>query len=240
MTACPNRSTASVLPLGSKPILSKAWSAESATRRRLPRGGYLFRPGDPADFLYFVEDGLVKLSVCSETGRDLTLSLYGAGEFFGEEIVLAGSERFAFAVAIEDASLLAFSRARVRELSERDREVALFLTRLVSERLSDSARQMEALAWNTVPARLAAALLRLARRGGFRGAIDPRGRMDPDGTRVQLRITHQELANLIGSTRETTTATLSAFRRRGWIDLVRREILLLRPDLLSAAAHSQS
>jgi CRP/FNR family transcriptional regulator len=176
----------------------------------------------------------MKLSRSSETGRDLTLGIYSPGDFFGEECTLDGAERFASAVALESSVLMAIPRAHVRDASNRDRGVALFLTRLLSARLRDSARQMEAFAWGTVPSRLAATILRLARPDG---AAEPDSGRSAGAAHARLKMTHFELANLIGSTRETTTATLSAFRRHGWIDLVRREIVVLRPDLLAGAAY---
>ncbi len=199
----------------------------AATHRRFSRGGYVYRFGEDADPLYIVESGLIKLTLCSTSGRDLTLCLYGAGEIFGEETVFEDSQRVSYAVAVEPSTLLAIPRHRVHELLVRDANVSAFLTRLLASRVAESVRQIEKLAWSPVPARLAEALLRLARRAGV---------SDPAGTRVDLRITHQELANLIGSTRETTTATLNDFRRRGLIEFVRRQIVLLRPDVLSTLA----
>ncbi|MFN0152700.1 MAG: Crp/Fnr family transcriptional regulator [bacterium] len=215
-------------PAGAEQDQAHATLARAATtRRRISRGGYVYRFGEAADPLYIVESGLIKLAVCSTSGRDLTLGLYGAGEIFGEETVFEDSHRVSFAIAVETSTLLAIPRPRVHELLIRDASVSAFLTRLLARRVAESARQIEKLAWSPVPARLAEALLRLARRAGV---------ADPAGTRVDLRITHQEIANLIGSTRETTTATLNDFRRRGLIEFVRRQIVLLRPDLLSSLA----
>jgi len=215
-------------PRGAEPDQPHACLARAAsTRRRVARGAYVYRFGDTADPLYVVETGLIKLTLCSPSGRDLTLGLYGAGEIFGEESVFDDSRRVSFAIAVESSTLLAIPRARVHELLIRDASVSAFLTRLLASRVAESVRQIEKFAWSPVPARLAEALLRLARRAGV---------SDPAGTRVDLRITHQELANLIGSTRETTTATLNDFRRRGLIEFVRRQIVLLRPDVLSSLA----
>jgi CRP/FNR family transcriptional regulator, cyclic AMP receptor protein len=197
------------------------------SKRRVARGGFVYRYGDAADPLYLVESGLVKLALCSASGRDLTLGLYGPGEVFGEEAVFESSERMSSAIAVEASVLVAIPRQFVHQLLERDSDVSAFLMRLLATRVRDSVSQIEKLAWSPVPARLAEALLRLASRAGVSDAV---------GTRVDLTITHQELANLIGSTRETTTATLNEFRRRGLIEFVRRQIVLLRPDLLSSLA----
>jgi CRP/FNR family transcriptional regulator len=195
--------------------------------RRVDRGGFVYRFGDAADPLYLVESGLVKLALCSASGRDLTLGLYGPGEIFGEEAVFENAERISSAIAVESSVLIAIPGHVVHRLLERDSEVSAFLMRLLATRVRDSVSQIEKLAWSPVPARLAEALLRLASRAGVSDAV---------GTRVDITITHQELANLIGSTRETTTATLNEFRRRGLIEFVRRQIVLLRPDLLSSLA----
>jgi CRP-like cAMP-binding protein len=227
MAACPNHMKAAVLQHGLRSLDAGLWLRESTGRKRAHRGDFLYRPGEPADPLYVVEEGLVKVSVCSSTGRDLTLGLYGPGEVFGEEAVLEDGRRVAFATALQPSVLIVVPRARLHAVIARDKEAASLLTRLLAARVRDSIRQLESIAWTPVPSRLAAALLRLAERNG----VAEGGR-----TRLNLRLTHQELANLIGSTRETTTATLNGFRRRGWITLVRRSIVLVRPDLLAALA----
>ncbi len=227
MAACPDHLKAAVLHQGFRNLELGPWLREGAGRKRVGRGAILYRPGEAADPLYIVEEGLVKISVCSSSGRDLTLGLYGPGEVFGEESVLEDGRRMAFATALHPSLLVVVPRARLHALLERHKEVASLLTRLLATRVKDSIRQLESLVWSPVPARLAGALLRLAERNGV---------AESGGTRVDLRITHQELANLIGSTRETTTATLNEFRRRGWISIVRRSIVLLRPAPLAALA----
>jgi len=227
MAACPNHLKAAVLRHGLPDAPNGSWLKENTPKRRVPRGTFVYRPGDPADPLYMVEEGLVKVSVSSPSGRDLTVGLYGPGEVFGEEAVLEDGRRVAFATALEPCLLVALPRARLHQLLARDQEIGAYLTRLLAARVKESIRQLESIAWNPVPSRLAGALLHLAARNGA---------PDGAGTRVTLRMTHQELANLIGSTRETTTATLNDFRRRGLINVVRRHIVLLKPDLLSALA----
>ena len=227
MAACPDHLKAAVLKQGFREVNLSPWLREGAARKKVPRGAFIYRPGEAADPLYIVEEGLVKISVCSATGRDLTLGLYGPGEVFGEEAVLEDGHRMAFAAALQPSLLIVVPRARLHQRIEQDREVASLLTRLLAARVKDSIRQLESIAWNPVPSRLAAALLRLAERNGV---------AESAGMRVDLRITHQEIANLIGSTRETTTATLNGFRRRGWITVVRRSIVLVRPDHLATIA----
>lgn len=224
MTACPNRSSATLLPPGFRTALAAFWSPEGSFRRRVPKGGFLFAPGEPADPLFLIEEGAVKLSVSSRAGRDLTVGLFGPGDVFGEEAILEDATRVAFAVALEPTVLATLPRRRLHQLLDRDRDTALFFARLLAARLREATRRAEEIALSPVPARLARALLRLAgpSAGGAAGA-----------PASGVRITHQELANLIGSTRETTTATLNAFRRRGWIALAHRRILLLRPDALA-------
>ena len=227
MAACPDHLKAAVLKQGFRDLELGLWLREGAGRRKIPRGTFLYRPGETADPLYVIEEGLVKISVCSTSGRDLTLGLYGPGEIFGEDAVLEDGRRMAFATALQSSLLVVVPRARLHALLERDRDVASLLTRLLAARVKDSVRQLESIVWNSVPSRLAGALLRLAERNGV---------AESAGTRVDLRLTHQELANLIGSTRETTTSTLNAFRRRGWITLVRRSIVIVRPDRLASLA----
>jgi CRP/FNR family transcriptional regulator len=227
MAACPERSKSAILRPGTRPLLTALWRQEGSYRRHLARNETLFRAGEPADSLYIVEDGVIKLSIGSSSGKDLTVGLFGPGEILGEEVVAEPPERAAYGVALDRSVIVAVPRARVRLALERDRDVAVFLARLLAARIRDTALRLEELAWSTVSARLASAILRLGQMVG----VDEHA-----GISIGVRITHQEIANLIGSTRETTTATLNDFRRRGWVDFARHRIVILRHDLLERAA----
>jgi CRP/FNR family transcriptional regulator len=196
-------------------------------QRTLRRGSYLFMPGDPCDGLCVVLSGRLKLSRLQESGRELTLGMVEAGEFCGLECLVGLLEREASAQAMEDSRVMLISRARLQQLLAEQPALSLALVQLLGDKLRASQQVIERLLLKDVKARLAALLLDLARRCG-----EPA----ENGIQLRTRITHQELAGLIGSTRETTTATLNQFRRKRLIAVEGRQITIAAMDGLQRLA----
>jgi len=196
-------------------------------QRKLSRGSHLFLPGDPCDGLCVVLSGRLKLSRLQDSGRELTLAMVEPGELCGLECFEGLQERETSAQAMEDSRVLMISRGRLERLLIEQPELSLALVQLLGGSLRASQQVIERLLLKDVKARLAALLLDLARRCG---------QPAEDGIRLRARITHQEMAALIGSTRETTTATLNQFRRKRLIAVDRRQITIAAPDGLQRLA----
>jgi len=176
-------------------------------QRVYQRRQLIFKPRDRGDALYLIEDGQVKLSRFDERGREVTLAILESGEFFGEE-ALGGEEfRDAYAEALSEARTIKVSSADFESLMAENGELALAVSRQLTRRLFGAHARIESLAFSDVTARLADLLVRLAEEHG-----EP---LPGGGVRVYLELTHQELASLIASTRETTTTLLGKLRREG-------------------------
>lgn len=185
------------------------------------RGRALFRAGEPNEALFLLKRGRVQIVRESADGRRLVTAVLGPDTFFGE-MALVG-QRFpqdSTAVALEDTLVCVLSRHDLERLIEVHPRVGLRLLEHVSARLMEAEAAAEELAFKPVAARLAGALLRLAER-------------DPAWT---VHASHQELADMVASYRETVTLALNRFRDDGLVELERRCVRVVRPEGLRALA----
>jgi len=194
---------------------------------QLPRGQALFAEGEPGDRLYIVLAGKIKLGRTSADGRDNLLAVLGPGEMFGELSLFDPGPRAATATAVTDTVLIGLGHADLEPwLSERP-EVAAQLLRALAQRLRRTNEAMADLVFSDVPGRVAKALLDLAKRFG---------RPSPDGLHVTHDLTQEELAQLVGASRETVNKALADFQQRGWIRHEARAVMLLDVDRLTKRA----
>lgn len=183
------------------------------------RGKVFYEPHDPGEVLFLIKAGRVQLSRLSPDGRKLVVATLGPGTFFGEMALIAQAMHNTSAEAVEDSLICVMSRRDVESLLLSRPQVALRLVAALSERLQQLEAQSEALAFRSVPARLAAALLAAA-----------------GGTDQVQGLTHRDLAERIGAYRETVTFTLNEFQREGLVALGRQAIQILdRPRLVARA-----
>ncbi len=199
--------------------------ADRVELREAKRRDVIYLPGDPGNSLFLVHGGRIKVSKVTRDGKSLTLSYCGPAELFGENCLLDGGPRTEMAEAVENALLSAVSRTDFEDLITAYPALGLALTRLVIGRRRDLENKVEALVFRDVSSKLAELLVKLA---GEYGVEDSRGVM------VALKITHQELANLIGSTRETVSLTLSQFKRKRLITTEGRKVIISDAEALRA------
>jgi CRP/FNR family transcriptional regulator, cyclic AMP receptor protein len=173
-------------------------------KRRQP----IYLPGDPANTVYLLKAGRVKISRVTEDGKEFTLAILEPGEVFGELEVLEGTPRDTVAEALEDISVCVIQRKDFEEVLQNNPDLTIRLTKLIGFRLKKIENRIEDLVFRDVPTRVAHLLLSLSKEFG---------KQNEDGVRLSVKMTHQELANLIGSTRETVSATLNDFKRQGLI-----------------------
>lgn len=203
----------------------------TAGRASYQRGQIIFGPDSPGDTIYLLEAGRVKIARFDDGGREVTLAILEEGEFFGEEALATGRRGNSYAEAIEESRAWLLARAEFESILSTHPDVALTVARQMSDRLLGARAQIESLAFRDVPQRLAGVLVELGEKHGHR---DPSGRL-----RIQLRLTHQELASLVASTRETVTTLLGRFRREGLLDTDGRWLVLPNPEGLRAVARGR-
>jgi CRP/FNR family transcriptional regulator, cyclic AMP receptor protein len=198
---------------------------ERTVMHEVRRKEVLYLPGDAGDRIYLLKRGVVKISGLVEDGREVILALLRRGEVFGEEAVLEDAPRDHMAEAYEDALLCVLTRQDFRDLMRSNPDMAFKVTKLIGLRLRTFRNRVEGLLFKGAPARLAQVLVELAEEHGVQ---------DGRGTLLPLKLTQQDLASLIGVTRESVNLALADFRQRGLVETQGRMLRLLRPSDLRA------
>jgi len=185
---------------------------------KISKGNTLFKEGDKGDRLYVVLEGKLKLGTASGDGRENLLSILGPGEMFGELSLFDPQPRTSTATAVTDARLLALSHDQVIGLITAHPRVALELLERLAQRLRRSNEVLADLVFADVPGRVAKAIIDLGARFGSQ---------KEDGLHVNHDLTQEELAQLVGASRETVNKALADFASRGWVRLEPRAVVVM-------------
>ncbi len=196
-------------------------------RTALPRGRSIFEEGDRGDRLYVIGSGSVKLGRHSPDGRENLLAVLGPGEMFGELSLFDPGPRTATATAVNDAVLFELGHDELITWLEAHPPVAKHLLGALAHRLRRTNEVLGDLVFADVPGRVAKALLDLSTRFG---------ETTPEGLRVSHGLTQEEIAQLVGASRETVNKALADFATRGWIRRDGRAVVLLDVDRLERRA----
>jgi CRP-like cAMP-binding protein len=191
---------------------------------KIAKGSILFKEGDDGEHLYVIIDGKLKLGTSSGDGRENLLSILGPGEMFGELSLFDPGPRTSTATAVTDAKLLSLSHEKVIPWLKQNPEVSLQLLTRLSQRLRRTNEAVGDLVFSDVPGRVAKALIDLG---------DRFGKTTPEGLLVNHDLTQEELAQLVGASRETVNKALADFAGRGWLKLDGRSVLIADVDRLS-------
>jgi CRP-like cAMP-binding protein len=199
--------------------------AASAKRRRFGRAQAIFHKDDPGESLFIIEEGSVRIYLPSPQGADLTLAVLGPGDFFGDMALLDGGARSASATALEETNTLTLDRADFTAVLQSRPESAMAVLAAVAQRLREADEMAGDLAFLDVGGRVAKKLLELAASHGV---------ARPEGTLLDLSLTQEGLANMVGVTRESVNRHLSALRRRGVIASKGRRFVIRDEQALRA------
>jgi CRP/FNR family cyclic AMP-dependent transcriptional regulator len=214
-------------------LLSELSDEDTATFRPhahavfLRRGERLFDEGDLGDQLYMVIEGKVKLTRAASDGRESLVSVHGSGDMFGELAMFDPTYRTLAATAVTDARLAVIAHRDLRAVLATRPTVSLVLLKALAQRLRRVTESNTNLIFTDVPGRVAKALLELA---------DKFGTPQEDGMLVNHDLTQEELAQLVGASRETVNKALADFVARGWIQLSAKSVLLIDSDRLRRRA----
>ena len=178
---------------------------EEITEVNLSRGATLFYEGDPGDQLYFIVSGKMKLGRTASDGRENLVAVMGPGEIFGEMALFDPSPRSTSATAVSETRLDGLKHENLRKVIQRSPEVSAQLLQALARRLRRTNENLADLVFSDVPGRVAKALLDLA---------DRFGRPATDGILVAHELTQEELAQLVGASRETVNKALARHGRR--------------------------
>ncbi len=185
---------------------------------KLRKGQSLFKEGDDGDNLYVVSNGKVKLGTKSPDGRENLLMILGPGDMFGELSLFDSGPRTATATAVTDSKLLTLGQDKVIPWVREHPEVSLQLLARLASRLRRTNEVVGDLVFSDVPGRVAKALIDLGVKFGEKR---------PEGLFVNHDLTQEELAQLVGASRETVNKALADFAQRGWRRLEARSVMIL-------------
>ena len=182
-----------------------------------PRGTPIYLPGEHADSVNIVADGLVKLCHLTAEGKVSTLAFIKIGEMFGELSLLETGSRGEYCEAAADTTIIRIPRETLLPYMEKNMQFVVAITKIVGFRRRRIENRLKSLLFSSNQQRLAHLLLDLAEQ--FGSAVD-------EGVRIGLKLSHQELANLIGTTRETVTIMMGKMKADGMIGGKRESVVL--------------
>ncbi len=186
------------------------WMDRVTTMTTCERGRVFYRPNETGEVLFLLKKGRVQLYRISPEGKKLVINTLGPGSIFGEMAMVGQGMHNTFAEAIDDCTLCVMGRGDLERVLISKPEVGLRMVETLGRRLREAEARLEDIAFKNIPARLASLLLRLQQEHG--NTIEG--------------YTHQDLAEMIGTYRETTTQTLNNFKRDGLLDIGRKRLEL--------------
>lgn len=200
---------------------------ELLTEQVVVKGGVLFQEDEPGDHLFLILEGKVKLGHASADGRESLMAILGPGEMFGELSLFDPGLRTSTATALTEARVLRLGNTQFMPWLAGRPEVAAALLQTLARRLRRTNEAMADLVFSDVPGRVAKALMELGEKFGT---------LIPSGLLVTHDMTQEELAQLVGASRETVNKALADFAQRGWITLESRQVLILDIERLGKRA----
>ncbi len=188
------------------------------TKRRTFRAGeVIFHRDDPGQVLYMIKEGKVKICIISPDGQEVSLTVFGKGEYFGEFALLDGLPRSTDAVALEKVECYTLQRSDFHNTILKNPKIAILILEALSKRLRNTNQMVEDLIFLDVYGRVAKKLLELAEAHGVK--VD-------NGVRIDVRLTQQELAAMVGASRESVNKVLGYFTDKNFISTDKHRITI--------------
>lgn len=191
--------------------------------RKYKKKMIIFMEGEPADYIYFILQGKIKLSKISAEGQEKIVQIIQEGQFFGEVPVLDGGTHPLTAETLEEAEIGLLGIEEFRSYLFQYPQLTYGVMEIMAKRMRQSFRQIKNLALKNTHSRLASRLFKLSREYGVEMG---------EGIFIKASFTHQDLANMIGTSRETVSRILRDFEKSGAIKIVRQKITIISMDQL--------
>ena len=191
----------------------------AAKRRTFRAGEVIFHRDDPGQVLYMIKEGKVKICIISPDGQEISLAVFGKGECFGEFALLDGLPRSADAIAMEKVECYTLQRSDFHNAIMKNPKIAIQVLEALTRRLRNTDNMVEDLIFLDVYGRVAKKLLELA---------DAHGVKTDDGVRIDVRLTQQELASMVGASRESVNKVMGYFTEKDFISTDKHRITLHR------------
>lgn len=203
--------------------------AAEVVEARYKKGQFIFREGDPADSFHFLKEGSVKCVKTSPDGKEVTLKVLMPGDLFCcDAAVFEGGTHPGCAQPMGDVSVLRLSKKAYYDLLRRNPDAALDVIKYLGHRLNEAQENAKLLALDRAEQRMASLLIKLAARAGVR---------EPDGIRLTVRLTRQDLADMAGIAVETATRIMGQFKRARLVRGTAKRLVIQDQDRLERMAH---
>ena len=189
--------------------------------KKCPKDTIILLENEEGDALFIIIKGKVKVTTFSESGKEVIFSMLKEGDFFGDMSLLDGNPRSATVISIEDSELRLIRRNDFKTLMQKYPEIALKLLEELTSRLRKADERIESLAILDVTGRVAGILLQLANERGVKSG---------NSVLIRSRPTHQDLANMAGTTRETVTRVLKQLENNKYISMDGKDITIHDPE----------
>jgi len=193
--------------------------ADLLIERRIPKHQTIVEEGLSGDYMYVIRDGQVKVTKLSGDGREKILELLGPGDFFGEMSLLDNAERSASVKSLTETRILALSRKDFLKELRRNPDLAMAVIQELTRRVRQMDEQASSLSFQRVKERTRGLLLRLAKEERVR-----------EGRRATPPLTHQQIADMIGTSRETVTRVVKRLKEQGWLEQEGKRYLVPAED----------
>ncbi|MBK7475122.1 MAG: Crp/Fnr family transcriptional regulator [Haliscomenobacter sp.] len=193
------------------------------------KGEYIFLPEEIADKIFFLTEGSVKIGSYSDSGKEITKAILGKGEVFGESSLVGEEKRRDFALALEETAICAVTLEEMKSLMREHSALSLFLLRIMGSRMLEMEQRLESLVFKDSRSRVVEFLVQLGQRKGKRVGFE---------TLVPRFMTHQEIANLTATSRQTVTTILNELRNKNILTFNRRRLLIRDMEQLAREASS--
>lgn len=177
----------------------------------------VFSEGEPPEWLYIVVEGKIKLTKLSQDGKEIILEVMSPLDFFGGLAVLRGFPYPANAVAMEDSKFLKISRNNIMKIIDRFPNLMYCLAMRLGDRMKESHETLKNIALERVEARIAALLLKLA---------DKTGKKSDGSVVIEMKLTKQDIAEMVGTTVETSIRTMSKLKKMGIVAEIEGKIAI--------------
>lgn len=192
--------------------------------RKINKGDFIYLPEQNADKIYFIAEGRVKIGSYNTAGKEITKTILNKGEVFGELSIISQDKRRDFAIAMEDVSLCELTVAEMSDLMKDHNQISLFLMKVMGSRVLEMEQRLESLVFKDSRSRIVEYLTELVKKRGQRVGYE---------WVVRKFITHQEIANLTATSRQTVTTVLNELRNKELITFNRKRLLVRDLDKLA-------
>ena len=193
------------------------------TRKTFKKGEYLYIPNEHSDKIFFINKGSVKVGSNNEDGKEITKAILHEGEVFGELSIIGEERRRDFAQCLEDTEVCIMSTAELKGLVKDHGPINMFFLKIMGSRILDMERRLESLVFKDSRSRIVEFLLNLVERKGERVGYE---------MVVRKFMTHQQIASLTATSRQTVTTVLNDLRNKNILTFDRRRLLVREMDQL--------